>query len=150
MLTPKQENYVQNLVKGMSQRDAYKNSYDAKNMKDTTIDNKASELFKKGEIRARYDELVKRLEDAAIMDAKERMKWLTRVIKGEEKEKYTYFNDDEQYDGEREADLNTKIKAIDTLNKMDNSYQQNINIKGSLENPYANLSEEELRKLAGE
>lgn len=150
MLTPKQEKFVQNLVKGMSQRDAYKNSYDAKNMKDTTIDNKASELFKKGEIRARYDELVKRLEDTTIMDAKERMKWLTKVIKGEEKEKYTYFNDGEQYDGEREADLNTKIKAIDTLNKMDNSYQQNINIKGSLENPYANLSEEELRKLAGE
>ena len=150
MLTPKQEKFVQCLVKGMSQREAYKNSYNADKMKDTTIDNKASDLFKKGEIRARYDELVKRLEDTAIMDAKERMKWLTKVIKGDVKEKYTYWDDGEQYEGEREADLTTKIRAVDTLNKMDNSYQQNINIKGSLDNPYNNLSEEELRKLAGD
>ncbi len=150
MLTPKQEKYVQNLVKGMSQREAYKNSYNANNMKDTTIDKKASELFQKGEIRGRYDELVKRLEDTAIMDAQERMKWLTKVVKGDVKEKYTYWNDGEQYDGEREADLTTKIKAIDTLNKMDNSYQQNVKINGTISNPYANLSEEDLRKLAGE
>lgn len=150
MLTPKQEKYVQNLVKGMSQREAYKNSYNANNMKDTTIDKKASELFQKGKIRGRYDELVKRLEDTAIMDAQERMKWLTKVVKGDEKEKYTYWNDGEQYDGEREADLTTKIKAIDTLNKMDNSYQQNVKINGTISNPYANLSEEDLRKLAGE
>ncbi len=150
MLTPKQEKYVQNLIKGMSQREAYKNSYNANNMKDTTIDKKASELFQKGKIRGRYDELVKRLEDTAIMDAQERMKWLTKVVKGDEKEKYTYWNDGEQYDGEREADLTTKIKAIDTLNKMDNSYQQNVKINGTISNPYANLSEEDLRKLAGE
>lgn len=150
MLTPKQEKYVQNLVKGMSQREAYKNSYNANNMKDTTIDKKASELFQRGEIRGRYDELVKRLEDTAIMDAQERMKWLTKVVKGDVKEKYTYWNDSEQYDGEREADLTTKIKAIDTLNKMDNSYQQNVKINGTISNPYANLSEEDLRKLAGE
>lgn len=150
MLTPKQEKYVQNLVKGMSQREAYKNSYNASNMKDTTIDKKASELFQKREIRGRYDELVKRLEDTAIMDAQERMKWLTKVVKGDVKEKYTYRNDGEQYDGEREADLTTKIKAIDTLNKMDNSYQQNVKINGTISNPYANLSEEDLRKLAGE
>lgn len=150
MLTPKQEKYVQNLVKGMSQREAYKNSYNASNMKDTTIDKKASELFQKGEIRGRYDELVKRLENTAIMDAQERMKWLTKVVKGDVKEKYTYWNDGEQYDGEREADLTTKIKAIDTLNKMDNSYQQNVKINGIISNPYANLSEEDLRKLAGE
>ena len=75
---------------------------------------------------------------------------VTKVVKGDVKEKYTYWNDGEQYDGEREADLTTKIKAIDTLNKMDNSYQQNVKINGTISNPYANLSEEDLRKLAGE
>lgn len=150
MLTPKQEKFVQNLVKGMSQREAYINSYNASKMKPATIDNKASIVFKKGEVRARYDELVKRLADTAIMDAKERMKWLSKVIKGDIKEKYTYWNDGEQYDGEKEADITTKIKAIDTLNKMDNSYQQNVKITGNINNPYANLSEEELRKLAGD
>ena len=115
MLTPKREKFVQNLVKGMSQREAYKNSFNAGNMKDATIDKKASELFKKEEIRGRYDELVKRLEDTTIMDAKERMKWLSKVIKGDVKEKYTYWDNGEQYDGEKEADLTTKIKALDTL-----------------------------------
>lgn len=122
MLTPKREKFVQNLVKGMSQREAYKNSFNAKNMKDATIDKKASELFKKEEIRGRYDELVKRLEDTTIMDAKERMKWLSKVIKGDVKEKYTYWDNGEQYDGEKEADLTTKIKALDTLNKMEGIY----------------------------
>lgn len=150
MLTPKQEKYVQNLVKGMSQREAYKNSYDAENMKDETIDKKASGLLKQEKIRGRYEELMKRLEDTAIMDAKERMKWLTKVVKGDIKETYTYWDDGERYEGEKEADLTTKIKALDTLNKMDNTYQQNINISGSLNNPYAKLSEEELKRLAGE
>ena len=122
MLTPKREKFVQNLVKGMSQREAYKNSFNAGNMKDATIDKKASELFKKEEIRGRYDELVKRLEDTTIMDAKERMKWLSKVIKGDVKEKYTYWDNGEQYDGEKEADLTTKIKALDTLNKMEGIY----------------------------
>ena len=122
MLTPKREKFVQNLVKVMSQREAYKNSFNAGNMKDATIDKKASELFKKEEIRGRYDELVKRLEDTTIMDAKERMKWLSKVIKGDVKEKYTYWDNGEQYDGEKEADLTTKIKALDTLNKMEGIY----------------------------
>ena len=122
MLTPKREKFVQNLVKGMSQREAYKNSFNAGNMKDATIDKKASELFKKEEIRGRYDELVKRLEDTTIMDAKERMKWLSKVIKGDVKEKYTYWDNGEQYDGEKEADLTTKIKALDTVIKMEGIY----------------------------
>lgn len=132
MLTPKQEKYVQNLIKGMSQREAYKNSYNAKNMKDTTIDKKACELLKKDNIRGRYDELIKELKDDAIMDAKERMIWLSRVIKGNEKEKYTYYKDDEECEQEREADISTKIKALDTLNKMSGEYSQNVKLSGNV------------------
>ena len=147
MLTFKQESFVQNIIKGMSQREAYKNSYDARNMKDTTIDKKASELFQKGEIRGRYNELVKKLEDSTIMSAKERMKWLSDVVNG--KVTHTsYDSNGNAYDNE--AYISDKLKAIDILNKMDNTYQQNINIKGVLENPYTKLSEEELRKLAGD
>ena len=53
MLTPKQEKFVQNLVKGMSQREAYKDSYNAEKMADSTIDSKACLLFKKEKVRAR-------------------------------------------------------------------------------------------------
>ena len=122
MLTPKQEKYVQNLVKGMSQRKAYKSSFDAKKMKDTTIDKKASELFQKEEIRGRYEELVKKLEDATIMNAKERMQWLTRVIKGEIKiikENNDETREDEPYMGDR-------LKALDILNKMTGQYVEKV------------------------
>lgn len=49
----KQEKFVQNLVKGMSQREAYKSSYNASNMKDTTIDSNASRLFADSKVLAR-------------------------------------------------------------------------------------------------
>lgn len=149
MLTVKQEKFVQNLIKGMTQREAYKNSYNAKNMKDDTIDNKASKLFKKDELRARYEELVNELKDSTIMTAKERMKWLTDVIKNIQRDD-VYVRDNEGNEtliGSKNADINTKLKAIDTLNKMDNTYQQNIKVSGNINNPFENLSEEELRKL---
>lgn len=57
-LTPKQEKFVQALIAGKSQREAYKEAYNAANMKDETIDKRASELFSKGEIKGRYEELM--------------------------------------------------------------------------------------------
>ena len=38
MLTAKQEKFVQELIKGKSQREAYKEAFNCKNMKDETID----------------------------------------------------------------------------------------------------------------
>lgn len=58
MLTLKQEKFVEELIKGKSQREAYKSSYNAKRMKDNTIDRKASLLFKKPEVKARYEEML--------------------------------------------------------------------------------------------
>lgn len=149
MLTIKQEKFVQNLINGMSQREAYKQAYNV-NYSEKAIDNRASELFKKGEVQVRYNELVKELKDESIMSAKERMLWLSKVVKGEVKEKHYYYSDNEYVEEERESDINTKIRAVDTLNKMDNSYKQNINVSGSISNPYSGLTEEELRKLAGD
>lgn len=145
MLTVKQEKFVQNIIKGMSQREAYKNSYDASKMKNKTIDDKASLLFKKEEIRARYEELVKRLEDKSIMSAKERMRWLSRVVNGDIKEKKYIYIDGEKNVQDLETDINTKIKAIDTLNKMDNSYKQTIEVH----NPQATKVLESINKQLG-
>lgn len=118
MLTPKQEKFVQNLVKGMSQREAYKNSYNAKNMADDTIDNKACVLFRQEKIRARYNELIRRLEDNTIMNAQERMKWLTKVIKCDIKVKQEYDNEVKEYD----PYMSDRLKAMDMLNKMSGEY----------------------------
>ena len=60
MLTDKQELYIQNLIKGLSQRQAYREAYPkSKNWKDKTVDNRASKLFNTYEVFTRYQELQK-------------------------------------------------------------------------------------------
>lgn len=146
MLTVKQEKYVQNIVKGMSQREAYKDAYNAK-YKDEAIDNKASALFNKGEVQVRYKELMeevkKEITETTIMTAKERMEWLSEVVKGIQKEECKYFEDGETHIFEKSADLNTKIKALDTLNKMDGQYTTKL--EGNIGISY----EEALKKVSG-
>lgn len=122
MITPKQEKFIQNIVSGMSQREAYKNSYNAKNMADDTIDNKACKLFNSDKIRARYRELMKRLENKAIMTAEERMIWLTKVINCDVKIKQEYDNEIKEYD----PYMSDRLKALDMLNKMDGQYTTKI------------------------
>lgn len=56
-LTGKQEKFVQGVAEGLSQADAYRAAYNAERMKPATIQNKAHELMKKGEIAARVNEL---------------------------------------------------------------------------------------------
>ena len=133
MLTPKREKYVQNLVSGMSQREAYKNAYNASKMKNETIDNNAYNLFKNSEVRARYEELIKKTEDEAVMSAIERKRWLTKVVKGEVKHT-SYDSNGNSYDNE--AYISDKMKAIDILNKMDSLYT--VPIKGDVTLSYEN------------
>lgn len=118
-LTVKQEKFVQNIVSGMSQRQAYKDAYNAEKMKDETIDVRACELFNEGKIKVRYQELMKKLEDEAIMTARERMIWLSDVVKGNVKH-ISYGNNGEAY--ENEAYISDKLRAVDTLNKMSGEY----------------------------
>ena len=68
MLTAKQEKFVRELVKGKSQRQAYKAAYNASKMKDSTIDRKASVMFKRDDIRARYDELIEKASKRTVYD----------------------------------------------------------------------------------
>lgn len=117
-LTPKQERFIQNIVSGMSQREAYKNAYNAK-YKDNVIDIRACELFNSSKVQVRYRELMDQLEDKSIMSAKERMKWLTDVVKGNIKHT-SYDSNGNSYDNE--AYISDKLKAIDTLNKMSGEY----------------------------
>lgn len=122
MLTAKQEKFVRNLIQGMSQREAYKNSYDAENMSDKVIDNEASKLFKSHEISMRYKELQDSLDKHTIMTAQERLEYLTGIIQDIQREQ-----------GEVPADLNTKIRAIDIMNKMQGEYvtkvEGNVSVK---------------------
>ena len=141
MLTPKREKFVQNLIQGMSQREAYKNSFSAKNMSDKTIDNNAYRLFKITEVRARYDELRGKIEDAqetrAIMDVLERKEGLTKIINGEVPEEGTAVTQGQLLRFKKQPSLSDKMKAMDILNKMDGEYKTtldgSVEIKSKLE-----------------
>ena len=83
-LTEKQEKFVQELVKGKSQREAYKEAYEKSRLwKDTAVDTQASILFKNSKVLERYNELMDRLvkesEDECIVTAKEVLRELKRI-----------------------------------------------------------------------
>lgn len=112
------EKFVQCLITGMSQRKAYREAFAAsKRWKDATVDSKASDFLKNGDsgkVLERYQELQEEAQDAAIMTRKERMVALSDIAR----------------EGEKESDM---IKAIDTLNKMDNLYINRTELSGSVD-----------------
>lgn len=122
MLTAKQEKFVQNIIVGMTQADAYRNSYNAEKMTDKQIWEEASKLMAKPKVSQRVQELRNEMANESIMTAKERLEFLTKVIMGEEKDiKITLSGA-----VDAEADLNIKLKAIDIMNKMQGEYVQKV------------------------
>ena len=78
-LTSKQERYVQELIKGKSQREAFRIAYPSSiSWKDNIVDINASKLFKNTKVSIRHEELKSRLtkeaEDECIIDAKKVLK----------------------------------------------------------------------------
>ena len=132
-LTAKQEKFIQGIIRGLTQRQAYKEAYSAENMQEDTIDKEACLLFNNPKIAERYQELIKELEDKSIMSAKERMIWLSDVVKGNIKH-ISYGGNGESY--ENEAYISDKLKAVDTLNKMSGEYVTKID---------ANVKTQEIR-----
>ena len=108
MLTPKQEKFVQSLIQGMSQADAYRSAYSTKNMSDKTIYEAASRLVADSNVSARLQELRDQMTKETIMTAQDRLEWLTRLINS---------------DKESTTD---KLKAADIMNKMQGEYVQKV------------------------
>ena len=113
-LTNKQEKFVQGLIKGLSQRQAYIEAYpNAAKWTDKSVDSRASNLLKTDKVLTRYQELAKKAEDEAIMSSKERKKWLSDIVTTGE---MTVNNIRIPV---KAAD---RLKAMDILNKMDSEY----------------------------
>jgi phage terminase small subunit len=114
MLTPKQEAFVQNILQGMNQADAYRSAYSCKNMSDNAIYVNASKLAADAKVALRLKELRNELAKPSIKTAQERLEWLTQLIDN------------------AEEGTNEKLKAIDIMNKMEGCYVQklegNINV----------------------
>lgn len=115
MLTAKQEQFVQNVIQGMSQADAYRSAYSCKRMSDNAIYREASLLMSSPKVAQRLNELRNELAKPSIMTAQERLEWLTEVIKSKTEE------------------TGDKLKAADIMNKMQGEYvtkvEANVKVK---------------------
>lgn len=123
-LTSRQIKFCEEYVKnGLNGTQAYMKAY--KNCKkEETATASASRLLRNVKVLSYIEELQEELKDKAIMSAKERMVWLSEVVNDIQKEGVKVKTADRDFIiGEGNADLNTKLKAIDIMNKMTGEYK---------------------------
>ena len=140
-LTTKQELFIQGLIKGYSQREAYKMAYEADNMKNETIDSKASILFKTEKIRARYEELIKEYKENALWNrskAEEKLLWL--LDKSQESIQET---------GLKQANSNAMLNVIKELNTLTDLYPKKLKEENNLEDKQAESIANAILELRG-
>ena len=107
-LTPKQELFVQGIISGLSQRQAYRQAYKAEKMSDAVVDNKASAIFNKGEVRVRYRELLKQFSNMSLWSREQAFneyEWLKNKARASI-----------ENEGIRQANSNAFLSALDGMN----------------------------------
>ena len=108
MLTAKQEKFVQNIIKGMTQADAYRDAYDTSRMTDKSIHEAASKLVNNTKVATRLEELRSTLANENIMTAKQRLEWLTSIVRDDA------------------TNIDARLRAADIMNKMQGEYVQKV------------------------
>lgn len=127
----RKEKFAQCMAMGLSQRKAYREAFESsREWKDNTVDSRASELYRLPEIRDRVQELKAQAASEAVMTIIERKEWLTNLI----------VNSSDS--------TKNKLHAVDLLNKMDGAYIEKVEMSGEVNNPFAGLSTEELKRIA--
>lgn len=106
MLTEKQEKFVQGIIEGKSQADAYRAAYNTNRMSDKSVWELASRLMNDVKVVSRLKELRDQIAGEKIMSAAKRAQRLTEFA--------------------TDADPNVAMKAIDLLNKMTGEYVQRV------------------------
>lgn len=132
MLTTKQEKYVQGLVGGLSQREAYKQAgYATEGKSDNTIDANASRLFKNSKVLTRYNELIEEHKTKALWTREEainKLKWLMS------KAESSIEIQDEGY--VRQGTSTAFVNTVQELNKLEGLYpseKQEIELSGGVQ-----------------
>jgi len=142
-LTTKQEKFVQAIVSGMSQREAYKSAYDCKKMKDTSIDVQASKLLKSPKVAIRYDELLKEHKNKALWTREQSVVdliWLKEQAK-----------EDIKTIGVKQANSNAFISALKELNQLEDLYPKDMkDDNGTGDKTIIITGEDEMRKIMNE
>ena len=137
-LTEKQEKFIQELVKGKSQREAYRIAYPKSvDWKDETVDQNASKLMRNTKVLPRYNELkgrlVKEAEDECIVTAKEVLRELKRIGFADIKDYLSYKTaktvvDRDPVTGEPIIDYQQVIDMLDS-DKVDGRVIQEVSVK---------------------
>lgn len=147
-LTQKQENFVQALVSGKSQREAYKEAYNAANMKDSTVDSNACRLLNNSKVAARYNEL------KAIEEERQREKY--SLDRDKALENYLWLMNEAKETieacGIRQATANAYINSLDKACNLLDLYpdkKQSVKLSGDLTttntNPLEGFTYEEMK-----
>ena len=126
MLTANQEKFVQGIIEGKSQTEAYREAYPKQRSSDKTICEAASRLMANSKVRARINELRNALAGPSIMTAQERLEYLTGIVKGTRGEKVLKVIDGQTVEEELPVSVKNKLSAIDIMNKMTGEYVQKI------------------------
>ena len=104
-LTDKQEKFVQNVLSGMTQVEAYRDAYPGGRSSDAVVSKNASALLKKPHVQSRYEELLEKVrkegERRGVMTAAEVLEELSRIAAGENPE----------------AKVSDQLKALELLGK---------------------------------
>ena len=117
-LTTKQEKYVQGLVAGLSQRQAYIKAYpNARKWNDNSVDSRASNLLKTDKVLTRYNELLDEHKEKALWTREDSVNKLIWLI---EKATVSIEEHDEGYT--RQATANALLNAVQELNKLELLY----------------------------
>ena len=137
-LTEKQEKFIQELVKGKSQREAYRIAYPKSvDWKDETVDQNASKLMRHTKVLPRYNELkgrlVKEAEDECIVTAKEVLRELKRIGFADIKDYLSYKTaktvvERDPVTGEPVIDYQQIIDVLDS-DQVDGRVIQEVSIK---------------------
>ena len=113
-LTTNQEIFVQKLIEGCSQREAYRYAYSCEKWKDSSVDCEASKLFNTPKILQRYEELLEEHKNKALWNrslAEEKLLWL--LEKSQESIEYM---------GLKQANSSSMLNTIKELNTLTDLY----------------------------
>ena len=137
MLTLKQEKFVEELIKGKSQREAYKAAYNTSRLKNASIDSLACRLLKGVKVRSRFEELKSQADDKTGDDATSMRAFiiaqLQDIASGKAKDEIKDYDPDgaliKSRTQLRQADRANALDKLSTLYGVDQQVDNTIQIQ---------------------
>lgn len=110
-LTPKQEMFVQGIISGLSQRQAYRQAFpNSQKWKDSAVDSNASGLLQNTKVLQRYRELLKQFSNMSLWSREQAFneyEWLKNKARASIEQ-----------EGVRQVNSNAFLASLDGMNNM--------------------------------